>query len=486
MRKTTIIVFIILTSISVFLLGFNYKNSEEPNSFYRVYLDQEIIGVIKSKQALEKYINERGDYIKQKYGITEVYAPNGLEIKKILTYNGNVDNVKQIYTLIEKAKPFTISGFQLTIKGNKVTNKVYVTEEQVFRDAVTQTVKTFVGTDSYNSFISNTQSPIETTGRIIESTYVQEDITIKAMHVPVTETIYNNPKELSKYLLFGTTEQQRKYQVKLGETIDQVAFDNKISVEEFLISNPSFTNSKNLLFPGQEVIIGVTNPQIKVVEKEHVVEDIVSKFGVEYVVDPALYKNQEKIVRAGENGLTRITQQITTINGEIAIVSDPEKKQEIKAAINKIIHIGNKETPHYVGNTDSWGWPTNSGWTISSGYGYRINPINGARELHDAIDIAGTGFGSNIYATNAGTVIVSKYNSVNGNYIEIDHNNGYFSLYAHLSKNIVKVGDVVIRGQVIGYMGRTGWATGNHLHFAIYNRVPFTGGYALNTLSFFR
>lgn len=486
MKKFAIGIIILLISISVFLLGFNYKDSEEPNNFYQVYLDQEIIGVIKSKIALEKYIDQRGNYIKMKYNTKEVYAPNGLEIKKITTYVNHTDDVKKVYELIEQKRPFTIKGYQFTITTETSTKKFFVTATSVYDDAIIHTFNTFVGTDNYNVFKSNDQKPIKTTGRIIEDVYIDGNQTIKEMNIPVTETIYTDSKELSKILLFGTTNQQKKYVVKSGDTIDQVAFNNEISVEEFLISNPTFTNSKNLLFPGQEVTIGVTDPQIQVVEKEHVVEDIVSKYGIDYIVDPSLYVGERKVERVGENGLIRVAQKVTSVNGMITIVSDPESKEELKASINQLVRVGDKQLPNYVGSTDSWGWPTNAGWTITSDYGYRINPINGVRELHQAIDIAGTGYRSNIYAANAGTVLKAGYHSQFGNYITIDHNNGYYTLYAHLDKMIVSAGQIVERGQIIGYMGHTGWATGTHLHFSIYNSIPLSGPRALNPWNFYR
>lgn len=485
MKKITGLIILVIISISIFLLGFDYRSPIEPNTLYQVYLDEKVIGVIKSKEALEKYIDEEGAAIKEKYGVSLVYAPNGLEIRRINTYQTKIDNVEDIYKIIENERPFTIKGYQFTIKSDKDVKKIYVIEKDTFDSAITETKRTFVGTDKYLAYEEETQKEIETTGSIVKSIYVENDMSVKEMNIPVTETIYTDSKTLAKFLMFGTTEQQRKYTVKDGDTIEMVSFNNEISVDEFLMSNPKFTSSKNLLFPGQEVVIGVTNPQIKVVVQEYVVQDIVNKYSVEYIVDPNLYVDEQRIVRKGQNGLTRVAQEETWVNGSIAIVSDPESKEELVTPINQIVKIGAKALPSNVGSTEYWGWPTNSGWTITSQYGYRINPISGVRELHDGIDIAGTGFGSNIYAANNGTVIKAQYHAVNGNYVIVDHNNGFFSLYAHLNAYIVRVGQTVARGQVIGYMGHTGWATGTHLHFSIYDQKPFTGRKALNPWSFF-
>ena len=110
----------------------------------------------------------------------------------------------------------------------------------------------------------------------------------------------------------------------------------------------------------------------------------------------------------------------------------------------------------------------------------------GYRELHTGLDIIGTGYGSRIYATNNGKVIVAEYHYSYGNYVVVDHNNGYMTVYAHMSRIAARVGQTVARGQVIGYVGCTGSCTGPHVHYEVwkgakYNHVNpsvlYPGGY---------
>lgn len=485
MKKITGLIVLGLISISVFLLGFDYRTSYEPNTYYQVYLDEEVIGVIKSKEALEKYINNRGEFIKAKYNVKSVYAPEGLEIRKISTFVKKVDDIDTVYKTIEKKRSFTIGGYQFTIKGDLNTKKIYVTEKEIFDDAANDTIKTFVGEEKYKAYQEGTQSEIISTGKIIEDAYIGNEITIKQTNIPITETIYNNSKDLAKFLLFGTTAQQKEYTVKLGDTIQNIAFANQISIEEFLISNPTFTNSKNLLFPGQKVTIGVTDPQVKVVIKEHVVEDLVNKYKTEYVVDPTLYQGDRKVIQKGQNGTIRVSQNIVTINGNITEVTDKDSKKEILAAINEIVKIGDKKLPINVG-TEDWAWPTIAGWRLSSPYGYRIHPVTGIRHLHNGIDLSGTGLNSNIFAANSGTVtLVRTYNGY-GKTVVINHNNGYYSLYAHLNGYNVEVGQTVTKGQVIGKMGNTGVSTGIHLHFSIFLGDPLQYADTIDPLRLYR
>ena len=83
--------------------------------------------------------------------------------------------------------------------------------------------------------------------------------------------------------------------------------------------------------------------------------------------------------------------------------------------------------------------------------------------------------GSPIRAANNGVVVISSYTRGNGNYIIIKHANGYFTEYAHLAARYVEKGQIVYGGDTIGTMGRTGNASGVHLHFGLWTGAPYTG-----------
>ena len=105
--------------------------------------------------------------------------------------------------------------------------------------------------------------------------------------------------------------------------------------------------------------------------------------------------------------------------------------------------------------------------TITSNYGKRENPISGKEEFHSGIDIA-TSPGTPISATADGIVSFSGWNGGSGNLVVLEHGFGFSTFYAHNKKNIVKVGQKVRRGDVIGYIGSTGNATGPHIHYEIW------------------
>lgn len=119
--------------------------------------------------------------------------------------------------------------------------------------------------------------------------------------------------------------------------------------------------------------------------------------------------------------------------------------------------------------TGSLMWPVPSSNLVTSRYGWRVHPITGTERFHAGIDINGYGnAGGVIYAADGGTVVRSRYSDSYGNYVMINHDGNMQTLYAHMSGTAVSEGQTVNKGDVIGYLGETGWATGVHCHFEVY------------------
>ena len=103
---------------------------------------------------------------------------------------------------------------------------------------------------------------------------------------------------------------------------------------------------------------------------------------------------------------------------------------------------------------------------ITSPFGYRVHPVSKETTFHYGLDLAASQ-GTKIIAFADGVVVERGTGTIFGNYIKVQHSNGYLSFYAHLSKFNVKKGATVKMGQTIGYAGSTGIATGPHLHFEV-------------------
>ena len=119
------------------------------------------------------------------------------------------------------------------------------------------------------------------------------------------------------------------------------------------------------------------------------------------------------------------------------------------------------------GQTSSSGWLTPvSGYRITSVFGMRWHPVHGGYRMHNGVDMA-CSQGTPIYATRSGQVTTATYEKNAGYYVSINHGDGFSSVYMHMTHYVVKSGNYVSQGQLIGYVGSTGASTGPHLHFGI-------------------
>jgi len=158
---------------------------------------------------------------------------------------------------------------------------------------------------------------------------------------------------------------------------------------------------------------------------------------------------------------TQKNTRLAAVETDLALLEQQEN--QLLAESNSLTGVITASSGSGVG-TGTMMWPVNG--PITSPYGYRIHPILGYRKLHTGIDF-GVGYGTPIHAADSGTVIYATWMSGYGNVIIIDHGRGISTLYAHQSSLAVGNGARVGRGQVVGYVGSTGFSTGPHLHFEV-------------------
>ena len=152
-------------------------------------------------------------------------------------------------------------------------------------------------------------------------------------------------------------------------------------------------------------------------------------------------------------------------------VASKEEKLETKAmevTPAQVVPVANKIDT-------SWGWPTSPNYYITTYY-------SGG---HPAIDIVTSDGNLNIYAASSGVIVTDSYKWDGGNYLVLKQDNGYYSLYCHLAAKSVTTNQRVEKGQVIGTMGRTGLATGVHLHYSIWNGYPYINSSSFNPFNFY-
>jgi murein DD-endopeptidase MepM/ murein hydrolase activator NlpD len=162
------------------------------------------------------------------------------------------------------------------------------------------------------------------------------------------------------------------------------------------------------------------------------------------------YRSSDLVVETSKK-LDKISKQLYIQSKSYdEVMKMARKKEEMLASIPAIQPVSNKKLKR-----------------IASGYGYRIDPHYKTRAFHAGMDFTAPR-GTPIYATGDGKVIRADNSAQGyGNHVRIDHGYGYITLYAHMSKMKVKVGQKVKRGDVIGYVGNTGKSKGPHLHYEV-------------------
>lgn len=274
----------------------------------------------------------------------------------------------------------------------------------------------------------------------------------------------DNPVSPGDLQMQPTNSQINVYTVRVGDTLSGIASQFGVSTNTIIGTNDI---QNGVIHPGQElVILPITGIQHKVVEGE-TLASLAKKYGSN-AHDIALYNNlaDDQQLSAGTN----IIIPSAEANSEtIAAPTTPKLVVKVKTTAAK-------STPKVARKSSGAPYnPLKAGVSGPEYDGYYAWPVAGGiitQGLHgyNGVDI-GAPSGTDIYAAAAGTVIVAKFNGGwnggYGNYVVVEHDNGTQSLYAHMSKVLASPGDSVTQGELIGRVGRTGEATGNHLHFEI-------------------
>jgi murein DD-endopeptidase MepM/ murein hydrolase activator NlpD len=175
------------------------------------------------------------------------------------------------------------------------------------------------------------------------------------------------------------------------------------------------------------------------------------------------YSNSELIINTSDK-VDQISKQLYIQSKSFDdIIELAKNKSDMLAALPAIQPVSNKDLSR-----------------MASGYGYRIHPIYKTRKLHTGMDFSAKS-GTPIYATGDGKISkVRRSRKGYGNHVIINHGYGYKTLYAHMTKYIVRKGQKVKRGEVIGYVGSTGTSVAPHLHYEVHK-----DGRKINPVNFY-
>ncbi len=299
-----------------------------------------------------------------------------------------------------------------------------------------------------------------------------EEILNKIFGPPLSEDFNHEliPKKNQEFIFNNITDKEiderlkktaiKTYIVKQGDTLFAIAKEHQMNLQELYQLNPDLINRP--LYIG-DVIKVKDNLQNQ--DKKNWLE----REEIEYKETKYQIKKGDNLYSIAKKFGTDI-QTIKKLNG---FTNKTILKPNQTIIVNKVKIIKNyKVRKLFIKPVEG---------EITSGFGYRRNPfIPTLRHFHKGIDI-GAEIGTPILAARDGLVIFSGRMEGFGNCIFIRHQEGYITVYGHNKINYVKVGDIVRQGQVIGEVGRTGFATGPHLHFEVRKlHQPINPIYALN------
>lgn len=248
-----------------------------------------------------------------------------------------------------------------------------------------------------------------------------------------------------------------------ADTVSSVAEKNGLTVENLLKYNPDIESK---IVNKKKITITIPKPFLQIQKSVRSTYTEVIPYDTIIRNSSSYYEGYNEITTAGRTGSRKVTADIIYVDG-VEVGRNILESTVTKEPRSAVKLVGTKTAPktapsisfHGVEVTGVFMWPVNGGYISCKWMGY---------SGHRGLDIAAPK-GTDIYASDGGVVTKVNYSSKSyGYHVRIDHGNGFETLYAHCSKILVEVGDIVVKGEKIAEVGRTGRSTGNHLHFEVW------------------
>lgn len=435
--------------------------SKQEHSYTKIYSSGSFIGVISDIDYLNSLIED-------KYKEYENSFPNT-----------SLGLVSDVYTVNEKSfalfenkddeiMNYLVSNNLLGIKTTCVefyTNEgvydyIYVKDYEDYKQARDMFLLNFISEDSLNKLRNNQSIPsLNELGSVDIGISILEKSQISTSTVS-PNLIFTDIKEIYNYFCYGRNTEREYYTVKEGDTLQGVGYYfGDMSPKQIAMINPDVLRSENqVVTPGMELnVTYYTSPITVNVSTERLSQEIIIPEAPEYVEDETLEAGRYEVLVEEETGIKNVLYKELWTNG---VLESGEKQSEtiIKLAKRGKIAIGTKQVK-MIG-TGNFIFPVDNPH-ITCHYGCYLNHTG--TDMVDRYNRYG-----NIYAADSGVVTDVGYNQYMGYYVYIDHQNSLVTIYMHQNTwPLVDIGDNVVRGQLIGYIGNTGRSDGAHLHFTV-------------------
>jgi murein DD-endopeptidase MepM/ murein hydrolase activator NlpD len=451
----------ITTAVAAFAIGFSsgpIALAETPKftTVYYVYLNDTYLGIVSDKNIVNQLITQKSNELENSYKNIDLQLGSQITYISEQVFHSTANNEETIKNL-ENVTNLQAESAAIVIDGKPV---VYLDTHDTAEQVMKKLELKYVTADQLKEMEARKASsndplpPLKENENRLLDVRLSKKVSIEEIKVAPSKIV--SADQAVTLLQKGTLEEQ-KYKVQDGDVLGSIANNHGLTLAQLLALNPSLTED-SVLKPDQEVSITAPKPYVDVIVEKEVNQKEAIPYQNQVVDDPSLPKGEEMDKQQGSNGLQSVTFDLTVQNGQ-AMKKEVKGKTIIQNPTNHIIIKGTKVIPSR--GDGSFNWPTVGGY-ISSQMGYRWG------KLHKGIDIAGPS-SYTIKAADNGIVISAGWDgSGYGNKIVIDHQNGFRTVYGHLSEITVNVGQTVSKGSAIGVMGATGDATGVHLHFEVY------------------
>lgn len=297
---------------------------------------------------------------------------------------------------------------------------------------------------------------------------IQFSVDLQATEGRVAPEKIRSVQEAKTILNKGTLE-EKKYAIEPGDVLGSIASAHNMSTAKLMELNPGISED-TVLQIDQQLNVTVLEPLVEVEAHYETKEIEPIQFKKLTEKDESVFKGEKRVKQEGADGRKSVTRIVRKKNGTV-IGKSVAEEHVLEEPVHEVTVVGTKVMPSR--GTGNFMWPADGGY-VSSQMGKRWGRV------HQGIDIARPSSRS-IFVADNGVVTDVGWHSTYGNRIVVTHNNGYETLYAHLSSINVKVGQTVPQGTKIGVMGSTGRSTGMHLHFEV-----FKNGSNINPLNVLR
>ena len=362
---------------------------------------------------------------------------------------------------------YTLAVSGQTMTESEIANAILRTASDEIVDA------TAVYIDGELRFVSTEGHYLRTYLQSVKEPYEDTDdpsvYTAFAHEIRLLDGVYLNESISSYSDIINELNQGagiKTYTAVEGDTVQSIVDTTGVSFDSLAQMNPELLTLDQEVEAGTEIITGAASAEllkVKVVRQE--TETVAIPFGTQNSESSEYDFGKVVTLQEGEDGSEDVTYEITMIDG---VVTDRQaiSYNVTKQAVPEITVTGTRLKSGMVAQigSGSFIWPVPN-------YTYVSRWMSSG---HRGADICAA-YGTTIIASDSGTVIAAGWHYSYGNYVEIDHGNGYKTLYAHMSAISVTQGQAVSQGDKIGEVGSTGNSTGNHCHFEMfYNGALFS------------